>query len=816
MEVRMTENQDNLTFRQALSGKWQVPLFILAMIMFVITLFVIRPEKKEPTFQEKLDEVMTLASSNRYEEFYTQLDLLRQESKERKQLAQVYGVAADVRVQELRQNRELGVGSSVRKSARDNYQNIIDDYQLAFENGWIALDDPRMAQIYANVALAYWGLNSTESAIEMARRAIDAQGSYQPSQYRLLATMYLTAMPVDYTSLAMSLLDTMLADTEKEVDPENYSWAFVKKVELLIADGQEQKAQTLLNSAEEVVLNSQYGEMVQYLRCLAVKKAGDVDRAELMLRELLIGLVDRGDIYAQICLELGVINLEQHRYNEAQIFYNMVLDSQLGKDWYLAAMLGNAECIRKQLRYPEAISRYRDTLDLFHHSHLNRYVKGETIQKSLSDFSKELTDIGKYSDALVVLEMEQELIEKADIDAVYRFAVGHHRLADELREQYRVVSADKAEGDDGGDEWSLQQEALIEKHYRMAAEQYLRVAKIAISDNELYGSCVRQAALCYDFGGMTDKSIEVWLRFIEEWEGTAYRADALFQVAQAYQSIGDFDNAIKYYGILRDENPRSPAGIRSVVPMSRSYLAKEPPDYAGAERILQSVLNDVAIMPDSPYFYEATSELGELYYRMGNYRDAITALSNAIKRNPTHQSTGKVMFLVGDSYRQSSRTFDEKIAEIENDPIARINLENYVEARREMLVNARDYFAGAIKAYNQIPEEQRDKRDRIYLKHSWLYQADCLFDLGDYRQAVDLYEQAALRYQMTPTALMALVQVVNCHVKLNNPRAASSANSRAMSQLVRMDDKDLIDSEVSLSREQWEQWFTWADKLGIW
>ncbi len=812
----MTENLENKSFRQAVSGKWQIPLFICAMLMFVVTLFVIRPEKVEPTFQEKLDGVMELANSNRYSDFYTQLDLLRQETKEKADLAKVYGSAAEVRVQELRQNRELGIGSTVHKSARDNYQNIIDDYKEAFKYGWIAVDDPRMPQVYTNVSMAYWGLGDSENAIEMARRAIDAEGKYIPAEYRLLATMYLTAMPEDYTSLTMSLLDTMLAETDKDADAENYSWAFVKKVELLIADGKEDTAQVLLNSAEDVVLNSQYGEMIQYLRCLAVKKAGDIDKAELMLRDLLTGLVNRGDIYAQICLELGGINLDQHRYNDAQMFYNMVIDSQLGKDWYLAALLGDAECIRKQLRYHEAIARYRDTLDLFHETPLNRHVKAESIQKSLAEFGKELADIKLYSDALTVLEMEQEIAPETDIDAAYRFAIAHNRLADELREEFSRVEAEAGGMLDEQDEWVVQQAALIEKHYEVAAEQYLRVAKIAIKDNELYGSCIRQAAFCYDYAGNTLRSIEVWLRFIEEWEGTVYRADALYQVAQAYQSIGDFDNAIKYFGILRDENPRSPSGIKAVVPMAHCYMSKEPTDYEGAEKILQSVLNDVAIMPDSPYFYEATSELGELYYRMGNYRDAITSLANAIKRNPEHPSTGKVMFLVGDSYRQSSKAFDTKIAEVENDPIARINLENYVEARRDMLMNARDYFAGAIKAYNRISEDQRDKRDNLYLKYSWLYQADCLFDLGDYRLAVDLYEQAALRYEMTPTALMALVQVVNCHIKLGNPRDASMANSRAIAQLVRMDDKVLMDSDVALTREQWEQWFDWADKLGIW
>ena len=814
----MTENQEQLSFRQAISGKWQVPLFIVSMLLFVVTLLVIRPKTVEPTFDEKLEGVVVLADSSRYDEFYSQLNVLKDETKEREDLAKIYSTAAEFRVSELRDSFELGVGPSIRKSARQNYENIIGDYRQAFEYGWMEADDPRMKDVYTNVALAYWGLGQTDDAIEMARRAIDVFGQYDSGLYRRLATMYLTAMPEDYQVLVMALLDKMLADSDKVNDTENYAWAFVKKVEVLISQGNESQAQSLLNSVEEIVLKSSYGEMVEFLRAVAVRKSGDVDEAEKMLRDLLSRLKDRGDIYAQICLELGEINYNQHRYHQSQNFYNLVIDSQLGKDWYLAAMLGTAECIRKQYRYHEAIARYRDMLDLYHKSPLNNCVKAERVQRSLAEFSDTLTNIKDYNGALTVLEMEQEIAPETDVDAAYRYAISHHRLADELLAEYESVKRETADVDENEEDqlWNQQQADLIEKHFTMAADQYLRVAKIGVKDNQLYGRCVRQAAICYDSAGNPEAAIEVWKRFVDEWEGTSERADALFRLAQTYQSLGQFNEAIRYFKILREENPRSPAGFKAIVPMSQCYISMDPPDYKGAEAILQSVLNDEAVMPDSPFFREAIMELGQLYYHVGDYSAAISYLTNAIARYPDDPSTGKAMFLAGDSYRKRCEVVNERLKEIESDPTARINRDKLMDLRREMLMSARDYFAGAIKAYNKIPEEQRDRRDRIYLKHSWLYQADSLFDLGEYRQAVDLYEQAALRYQMTPTALMALVQVVNCHIKLDNPRAASSANSRAVSQLARMEDKEIMDSEIALRREDWEQWFDWADNLGLW
>ena len=91
-----------------------------------------------------------------------------------------------------------------------------------------------------------------------------------------------------------------------------------------------------------------------------------------------------------------------------------------------------------------------------------------------------------------------------------------------------------------------------------------------------------------------------------------------------------------------------------------------------------------------------------------------------------------------------------------------------------------------------------------------------MFGLGRYQEAIDLYELAVLRYQLTPTALASFVQIVNCHLRLGQPREARSANQRAIWQLRNMPDEVLAEGATKLTRQQWQDWFEGIEKSNLW
>ncbi len=343
-----------------------------------------------------------------------------------------------------------------------------------------------------------------------------------------------------------------------------------------------------------------------------------------------------------------------------------------------------------------------------------------------------------------------------------------------------------------------------------------RVSRLVVGDDNLYADSLWRSASNYDKAGNAEKSIEAWKRFVEERQGQSRWPRAIFYLAQAYQAVGRYPEAIEQYWNLRQSNPRSQAALDSAVPLSRCYLALDPPEIEEAELLLISMLEDRTLTPASGYFRQSMFELGELYYNKQDYEKAMGILTEAIDRYADDPRLAKYIFLAADSHRQSGLALDEVLAQLESDPTALLTQEKNRELRRRYLNLARNYFSQSIDHYEKIPEGRRTVLDDLYLCHSWMYKADCLFDLDRYEEAVMAYEEVALRYQLTPTALNSFVQIVNCHIKLGNLGEARSANQRALWQLRKIPDEQLVAGPTSMSRAQWQSWFEWMAKSGLW
>ena len=209
-------------------------------------------------------------------------------------------------------------------------------------------------------------------------------------------------------------------------------------------------------------------------------------------------------------------------------------------------------------------------------------------------------------------------------------------------------------------------------------------------------------------------------------------------------------------------------------------------------------------------------ELGELYYDSKQYPQAINMLTEAIERYSEGPNLGKSMFLVADSCRQSGLALDKMIAQLSVNPDDSLNQQKTNEEKQTYLKKARNYFDRTIEFYSQVPVGRRTELDNLYLRHCWLYRADCMFDLERYREAAQLYELAALRYQLTPTALAAFTQIINCQIKMNNVKEARSTTQRAIWQLKEIPESEFATGQAKLSRQQWRNWFAWMEESNLW
>jgi len=134
-------------------------------------------------------------------------------------------------------------------------------------------------------------------------------------------------------------------------------------------------------------------------------------------------------------------------------------------------------------------------------------------------------------------------------------------------------------------------------------------------------------------------------------------------------------------------------------------------------------------------------------------------------------------------------------------------------ARKERLAKARALYDRVIEAYRDNPPSS--DLDRLYQKLSHFYRADCVYDLGNYEEAIHLYDAAAFRYQEDPSALAAYVQIVNAYCALNRMDEARTANERAKWLLKRMPADAFASGGFTMPKEYWDQWLKWSNTLAV-
>jgi tetratricopeptide (TPR) repeat protein len=135
-------------------------------------------------------------------------------------------------------------------------------------------------------------------------------------------------------------------------------------------------------------------------------------------------------------------------------------------------------------------------------------------------------------------------------------------------------------------------------------------------------------------------------------------------------------------------------------------------------------------------------------------------------------------------------------------------------AIRDRLNRAGDLYDQVIAKFPNGAQPQNDL-DKLYLKLSHFYRADCFYDLGEYKSAIQLYDAAALRYQEDPSALAAYVQIVNSYFALGKLDDARTANERAKWLLRKMPPGAFENGGLDMNKQYWEQWLKWTNDAGM-
>lgn len=770
---------------------WQFPLLLLSVGLFAVAAYLFIDPKAGPTIDDKIHVARQLLNASRPEAALEQLNkLLMTEKMDPPHQGQVHLMLAE---------SLHAAQKHLKVSIPRNHRQIIEQTRAAVARG-IHLEAPD----FRRMGESFEALNRPTDALENYRKAISLDAEQAVFLRRKVIELQLDQEdfgPAE-ASLDEYLEQRNLSDSER-------SWALGLKAQMLIDQGKYIDARILLDESLRLARDTAAQGEVNYRLGYCAYRLNDLAEAERYLRVSRDQLQVGHPLDADACYLLGKIFQDRNDPTTANSYYQVVLTTHIDSKVMPLAMLGRGLC-RIMLRQEEAgLSDLHDLVNEISRK-TSRARLRDTAIEGLRTASSLLAARENYQAALEVLDAEHMLEAAPRAEFFERLGAVYERRAEQLdRTLATLPPLDRTK-----------QEMQVRKLRTNAGDAYVAYSnKLTLTDDTGYGDAMWHGIDLYDRAAAVHHVILALETFTAERPDDRLAPDATLRLGRAYQAAGLFDKAIASYQRIQFRYPQSLARSKSAVPLAQAYIAKGPEHYGKAENVLLSVINDnPRLEPDAEEFKQSLFDLAQLYYSTRRFEEAVTKLEEFVQRYPSDPRMGQLLFLMADSYRKSAGLLEVRLASATitppaNDPAAAANADvaEATLARRQRLEKARVLFGRVIDLYRT--QQPKLEVERLYLKHAYFYRADCMYDLGSYREAIALYSDAAYRYREDPSALAAYVQMVNAHCAMGQFEEARTTNERAKILL------GLIPPEKfdqAMPKAYWQELLQWTSASGMW
>jgi tetratricopeptide (TPR) repeat protein len=784
--------------RKRLAQLWQLPLLLVSLGLFSYAAYLFIDPRGGPSADEKIRAARAYLGQERHDAALQQLNkLLASERLTPRHKAQVHLLLAEA--------LEMGVKHE-RRTNPVNHARIIEQTRLAVGSG-AQLD----ARAYRRLGESFEAVSKPADALENYRRAIALDAHRTLRLQRKVIDLQLDQE--DYAAAGASL-DEYLND--KSISDAERAWAMGEKAQILIDSGKFAEARLLLDEARRLAGDAVAQGTVNYRLGYCAYKLNSSDEAERYLRVAREQLRVQHPLDAEAAYLLGRIFQEKDDAEQAASFYQSVLVSHIDSRVAPLARLGRGMC---RLMLKEDDAALTDLHDVVNEvaTKPSRARHKDAVIDGLQHASKLLAARGNHQGALEVLAYEQQLVPEPPAGFFSRLGVVYEQRADQVEKT--IPGAAEAD--------RIRRTNQVRDLRTKAGDAYVAYSqKLTLADDAGYGEAMWRGIELYDRAGNVNYVISALELFVAERPDDALAPEALLRLGRAYQAAGEFDKAIAAFQRNQFRYPQSLAASKTAVPLAQAYMAKGPDAYNKAEGVLLGVVNNnPLITPEAEEFKQAVFELAQLYYRTNRFEEAVNRLEEFTQRYPDDARTGQLVFLMADSYRKSGSALDVRLAHAEANADgaiggaggggdARANLSEAESEKKDRLTKARQFYDKVIEYYRAHAPVQ--DVDRLYLKLSHFYRADCMFDLGNFAEAVKLYETAAFRYQDDPSALAAHVQIVNAYCALGKLDEAKTANERAKYLLKKIPEAAFDDGSFAMPKEYYLEWLKWTSQAGLW
>ncbi len=791
-----SSESNTVSFPEGLSGKWQIPLMAVALGLVGTALILARPAPYIPTLEEQVEHLRHLRSDFRLqnaEQFA--LSLLQDKRYSPESFGPVHVELANTQFDILdrrpdRKNREIGRALAHYEKAQLLGLSLSGDELVRRGRLYEWLEQPGHALEEYQNALQH----EPSEPLEIRRRTLDLQMQLQQ------------AAPSE-------IYDRLAELMEQSGDhPRTLAWALEQQVQLLVGKGQLDEAQQLLSRYESVLKDPPECHLVQYLQAWLLYLKKDYATAERQLRNLIAQLGTGHEMYARTSWLLGRVILSDDRGSarplEALTFFEPVLATDAGGDYALASRLGIAESLSDLQFYDRALTEYRRVIEDLKTRPKHPFIDLPLLRNSLMVRSTSEERAGRYAPALDYLLLSAGLISQDDRENrnfYLREQVRVRRLlADQLVEQSR--QADQA----GQAEEAKQKTLRSRELYRAAARDLLAYAQLNNNDEEKNAKAAWEASQMYDAAGDRRETIRLMEAFLKDHPTSPEIPWVHNRLGQAYQAEGELLTAVDYYQRSIHEFPRTDSAQRSYIPLADCYVLLGG-EYSGkAEEVLTTILDESGgipgmFTPQSSIYRDALFKLGDLLCREGRYEESISRLEEALQWYPDDPRVARATFLLANAYRRSAMKLDAASQDMKN-ALYREELE---QTRRQRLHVAEKLFDDVIRMLSDISLNQIKPIQQLQLMYSYMYRADCAYELSDYERALALYNEVVQVYPDDPMSLGASVQKINCLEQLGRFDAITPVLRQAEWLTKKIDEPRYQSLLVKNGQEDWQKFFKW-------
>jgi len=766
-EMKATAEQPSATLRGTLAGLWQIPLALAGVGVLAGGMLHIATANRPLSFDEQVLLSRKLVDAGRFEDASGYLaDLVNKPERPDNQRAILHmALASTIHAAERR----------LRGHLKENVESIITNFERAVRLG----RTPSRGE-WSFVADAYDWAGRDDDAVSALRRAMEKDESRTGELRRRIVEIG-SRQAGELTPEGLAELDAILADTK--VAAEDYAWALERKAESLLSAGDDAACGQLIEAARRRLSGETYEDLLEYLDARLAMEKDDADGAERRLLAIRDRRETRDERWGEAGRLLGVIELGRHRPESALAYFEDVLQSYDRGDLRDACDYGRAESFQVQGRHAEALTIFGELYDRLGDSKRHRYLSHAMIRTTLAVAGTTLCDAPDATEAqresgVSYLRKALDWFEPVGMELGEPSSIRRiqlplwSRVAESLRRL--AIAADNS----AAKKLDPMRSARL---YEASAEAFVKMSRIETENESASAQSMWNAIEAYAAAGRRDRVIVLLEQFAHDRIGNPMRSRALHELGAAYQAEGRFSEAsIAYERVIAEYLPL-PAALASMVPLAKCLIRQGDPHARRGLTILTDIVDDRGpaplFTPQAREYREALIQLARFYLHVmddavpGRLERAIERLEMARSLYPDDDEMAELTFHLADSYRRSAMALNRR--EPVEGEVREVGVDRPAEVPEPIRKDVGRRLRSALANYQAVIEDLAGRDDanlreveRTYLKLSFLYRGDCLFDLGLYAEAREAYEEVAWRYADSPACVSASMQIYHCHLRM--------------------------------------------------